>query len=284
MKLTIITINLNNATGLERTIKSVVSQTFSNYEYIIIDGESTDGSQEIIKFYDNQISIWVSEKDSGIYNAMNKGIMKSTGEYFLFLNSGDTLIDQSVLMNVVEKDLKEDIISCNLVISDSQDISNSEKIVPPEKITAKNLINGYLPHPSSLIKRRLFEEIGLYNESYKISSDWDFFLKAILINGATYRHINLNLTIYEPQGISSRPEMVKIYESERMLILNQLFPLFAEDYQLLKKLEEQEQAYIKSHEFKSVIALKKSGIFPMIILIKKIQKKMLRIMSQKNAC
>ena len=103
MKLSIITVNLNNAVGLKKTICSVINQTFLDIEYIIIDGGSLDGSLEIIKEYEKKITYWVSEPDSGIYNAMNKGIMHANGEYLQFLNSGDWLVNDSI----IEKFLKE---------------------------------------------------------------------------------------------------------------------------------------------------------------------------------
>ena len=97
MKLSIITINLNNKNGLSETISSVIAQTFTDYEYIIIDGQSTDGSLEVIKQNANHINQWISENDHGIYNAMNKGLNLAKGEYCLFLNSGDSLYDSDVL-------------------------------------------------------------------------------------------------------------------------------------------------------------------------------------------
>ena len=92
LKISIITINYNNKSGLEKTIESVLQQTYDNIEYLVIDGNSTDGSKDVIKKYKHRISYWVSEPDSGIYNAMNKGGTKATGDYLLFLNSGDVLL------------------------------------------------------------------------------------------------------------------------------------------------------------------------------------------------
>ena len=100
-KYSIITINYNNADGLRRTIESVVSQTFDDYEYVIIDGGSTDGSVDVIKEYENKISYWVSEKDGGIYNAMNKGVKASNGEYLIFMNSGDVFYRDKVLEDIM---------------------------------------------------------------------------------------------------------------------------------------------------------------------------------------
>ena len=99
-QISIITINYNNASGLEKTIRSVVEQTYNEYEYIIIDGASSDKSKEVIQEYQRYIDFWCSEKDSGIYNAMNKGIQKASGEYLLFLNSGDVLNNSAVLADI----------------------------------------------------------------------------------------------------------------------------------------------------------------------------------------
>ena len=111
MKLSIITINLNNKNGLSETISSVIAQTFTDYEYIIIDGQSTDGSLEVIKQNANHINQWISENDHGIYNAMNKGLNLAKGEYCLFLNSGDSLYDSDVLQVLFSQSFTEDIIS-----------------------------------------------------------------------------------------------------------------------------------------------------------------------------
>lgn len=110
MKLSIITVNFNDAGGLERTIKSVISQTFCDYEFIIIDGGSTDGSVEIIKVYSDRIDYWVSEMDRGIYHAMNKGVDQAHGDYCLFLNSGDSFYNDEVLEKLSKFESNDDII------------------------------------------------------------------------------------------------------------------------------------------------------------------------------
>ena len=110
MKFSIITINYNNVEGLRNTIKSVVNQTYTDYEFIIIDGGSTDGSVEVIKEYANIITYWVSEPDKGIYNAMNKGIEVANGEYLNFMNSGDCFYNNDVLQKVADYHLEKDMI------------------------------------------------------------------------------------------------------------------------------------------------------------------------------
>ena len=110
MKLSIITINYNHKEGLLKTIKSVVNQTYHDIEYIVIDGGSTDGSVDVVKQYEDSISYWVSEPDCGIYNAMNKGVAKATGEYCLFLNSGDSLHGTDSILEFVSKLSGEDLL------------------------------------------------------------------------------------------------------------------------------------------------------------------------------
>jgi glycosyltransferase involved in cell wall biosynthesis len=106
-KLSIITINYNNSIGLKKTIESVVSQSCSEFEFIVIDGGSQDVSKEIIELHQSKINYWVSEKDKGIYHAMNKGIRASSGEYILFLNSGDVLLDDVEILNKVVLNLNQ---------------------------------------------------------------------------------------------------------------------------------------------------------------------------------
>ncbi|MFT4805390.1 MAG: glycosyltransferase involved in cell wall biosynthesis, partial [Psychroserpens sp.] len=101
MKLSIITINFNNAVGLKKTIESVVNQTSNDFEYIVIDGGSNDGSVDVIKEYEAKVSYWVSEVDKGIYHAMNKGILLAKGDYLEFLNSGDILVNETVIQKII---------------------------------------------------------------------------------------------------------------------------------------------------------------------------------------
>ena len=169
--LSIITINRNNADGLEKTIQSVVCQTSTDFEYIVIDGASEDGSVEIINKYTANINFWVSEPDTGIYNAMNKGIRKAQGEYCLFLNSGDWLITPETLVNVFNE-----INGNSSDIFYSNRIDSSGKIAQyPNNLTIRTLLARKINHQNSLIKRSLFFEHGFYNENLKIASDWDFF-------------------------------------------------------------------------------------------------------------
>ncbi len=240
-KLSIITINFNNAIGLKRTMESVFSQTYSGFEYIIIDGGSIDESVKIIQEFqalyvkenkNHFIFNWISEPDSGIYNAMNKGITHTDGEYCLFLNSGDYLTNNSVLEMVFKSNLKEDIVYGNLIVEADRIVI--EKIHGKGKLTFLDIYCSLIKHQASFIRRALFDKFGLYNENLKISSDWEFFLKTLAINTATYKYIDLDITCFDNNGISNNnPELCAF---ERKEILNKYFsPLMQEDLNLLKK-------------------------------------------------
>ncbi len=181
-KLSIITINYNNSSGLKKTLESVVCQTFADYEYLIIDGGSTDGSVDVIKQYSDKLNYWVSEPDKGIYNAMNKGIKKAIGQYCLFLNSGDRLTDRNILNQVFGIPFSEDIVYGDALIDNMHQSY-------PEKIKLSYLISKSLAHQSTFIRKSLFEKIGLYNEENTIVSDWEFFLKAILLHSCSCRYL-----------------------------------------------------------------------------------------------
>ena len=175
MKLSIITINYNNLEGLKRTYDSVVSQTCQDFEWIIIDGGSTDGSREFIEERQDKFAYWCSEPDKGIYNAMNKGIAKATGEYLQFLNSGDNLVDDKVIEEFLTLDWNEDIISGDIIVdNDETDVRYNPD---DDVLDIDTMRRGCIYHPSSYIKKELFDNYGLYDEKLRIVSDWKFFLE-----------------------------------------------------------------------------------------------------------
>jgi glycosyltransferase involved in cell wall biosynthesis len=217
LKLSIITINYNNAIGLKKTITSVLNQTWKDFEYIIIDGDSTDNSLGVIRSFQNQNLNYVSEPDSGIYNAMNKGIEMAKGDYLLFLNSGDYLYNKDVLLKVSDYfTSNKSFMSGHLnYIKESKDVIREH----PEKISFSYLINNSLSHPSTFIKRELFETYGLYNEENKIVSDWEFFLKAIALNGESFVKMPFIITVFDNSGLSSNSDNMNLVKSERKKVL-----------------------------------------------------------------
>lgn len=205
MKIAIVTINLNNKTGLERTIQSVISQTYKDYQYIIIDGDSTDGSKEIINQYKNQLTYCVSEPDKGIYNAMNKALPCITAEYTLFLNSGDFLHTNTILTDIVQY-LNEDIVYGDLLIHETNGDTFTKQY--DKTPTEEYFLNDTLPHQASFIKTTLIQQYP-YREDYNIISDWIFFYETITKHKATYKHIPTIIADFHLGGISSDTIMLR---------------------------------------------------------------------------
>ncbi len=178
MKYSIITVNYNNREGLRQTIKSVISQTFRDYEFIVIDGGSDDGSTDVLREYDKDITYWVSEKDSGIYNAMNKGIAKARGEYLNFMNSGDCFYNDDVLQQVDNHHSEADII-VGRDYHYSEEKHQGHASIQPPRVTMIHFFVATLDHQSSFIRRQLFQD-SPYNESFRLVSDWIFFTEKIV--------------------------------------------------------------------------------------------------------
>jgi glycosyltransferase involved in cell wall biosynthesis len=226
-RISVITINLNNALGLDRTIASVVSQSYTDYEYIVVDGASTDESKDVIECNGNDINNWVSESDDGIYDAMNKGIRMSHGEYLLFLNSGDTLYSEdSLTLAALNFNGKTEIYYGNLVFKEKDKETLFEY---PEKLKFSFVYKNSLPHPASFIKRELFGANNLYNEKLKLVSDWEFFMKAIFIKNASYKHIDLIISNFDTGGFSNDPKYKEQMEKERGIVMKADFPLLYND-------------------------------------------------------
>ena len=225
-KLSIITINLNNAAGLQKTMESVFAQTFTDYEYIIIDGGSTDGSKELIENNANKFVYWASEKDNGVYNAMNKGIEKAKGEYLLFLNSGDYFISNDVLDIAFKFNFTESI-----VYSDVRNNVSGKTIRFPEKLNFSFFYEATINHQSTFLKKELFEKYGLYNETYQIVSDWEFFVKCIYLYNESIRHLDLTLIEFDySNGLSTSEKTRQILNKERNDVFQKYFPGFIYDY------------------------------------------------------
>lgn len=227
-QLTIITVNYNNCNGLKRTLASVRNQNFNDFEHIIIDAASTDGSLELIKSYQNQISYWVSEPDRGIYHGMNKGIAAANGQYLLFLNSGDYLIDANALTVALE-DLKTDIGFGYHTVADA-----SGKLISID-YKDRNIDFGFfvmstLPHSSTFIRKTLFERLGYYDENYRIAADWVFFFKAVVYNRSTVSRIERAIGVFELGGISTHSNNTELVKEERTRFLKTIMDDYAIDY------------------------------------------------------
>lgn len=220
--LSIITVNLNNRDGLAKTLAGIASQVFTNYELIVIDGGSTDGSLILLESYEKIITRRISEKDRGVYEAMNKGIHLAQGEYLLFLNSGDFLADSRVLLDIFGKTREADIVYGNMII----DYGNGRRkagTMPPV-ITFHHMIRDTLWHPVSFIRKELFTRFGLYDESLKIVGDYDFFLKSIIVHQASTKYVNRIISVFNTSGMSSLPANRLLQLKERKAVQERYFP------------------------------------------------------------
>ena len=199
MRLSIITINYNNLKGLKKTIESVCSQTFRDYEWIVIDGGSTDGSRELIEENKSHIHYWVSEPDNGIYHAMNKGIAQAKGDYCQFLNSGDYYIAPNTLQQVFSHDELADVnYGDQWCIKDGKVV---EKRVYPDQINLTYLFRAPLGHQAAFFRTSVIKE-HLYKEQYHISADRAFFLE-LYVHGFQFKHFNLPIVYFDTEGIGS---------------------------------------------------------------------------------
>ncbi len=235
MKLSIITINKNNREGLRRTIESVVSQTFQEFEYIVIDGASTDGSAELIQEYP-RIDYSVSEPDTGIYNAMNKGIARATGEYLLFLNSGDSLFKTTTLQNILNHPLTADLVYGDNVRNYGKHLRFIQE-PPDDQLTLTKLVYNPICHQSILFKRFLFDIFGGYNESLAIASDIDFIATVYLSAKYSFHKIPEVIAYYAIGGISDGTRPNYAMETERNMIISKHAGSFNSDILRLHYLE-----------------------------------------------
>lgn len=255
MILSIITINWNNADGLEKTMRSVVKQNEKEFEYVVVDGGSTDESVEVIKKYALQREIvWSSERDNGIYNGMNKGIQKARGEYIMILNSGDYLADDNVvgcLLKSIESDGYPSVYYGNII-----------KIWPDGKtlidhqiggeISMISFYSGTLNPDGAMIKKSLFEKYGYFDENMKICSDWAWLMNVLALHGETSKRCSINTIYFDMTGVSEGGEKsLKTIKSERRQVLEKALPAavladydkYATDIRIMQRIRRHKGAY-----------------------------------------
>lgn len=237
MRLSIITINRNNAAGLEKTMRSVAAQTFKEFEYIVIDGASTDGSVEVIKKLEPEFAQlkWVSEPDTGIYNAMNKGIRMASGDYIQILNSADCLVIPDVtecMLAALEKADYPSILYGNMVKCFPDGRRTVDKSFAGREITMLDMFTGTLNHDPAYIRRDLFDKYGYYDENLKIVSDWKWYVQAIIHGSEKPQYVDMDVTLFDMTGISEDEKSKAMIREERSKVLEALVPsAFLHDYQ-----------------------------------------------------
>lgn len=224
MKLSIITVNYNDSKGLEHTINSVISQSFHDYEFIIIDGGSTDDSVDVIRKYGQYIDYWVSEPDGGIYPGMNKGLRQAKGEYVNFMNGGDCYHSADVLEKIFALDTDADIIT-------GTHSENGLRNVGKGGVTMLDLYKWAIDHQASFIRREVAQRHP-YDEKYRIVSDWKFFIEALVLDNCTFYYTDTIVVDVDMEGISNTN--FELDKKEREAVLKELFPeRILEDYKLL---------------------------------------------------
>lgn len=234
-KITIITINFNDKKGLNITFESVFNQVYQDFEYIVIDGGSTDGSKDIIESNASKIHYWVSEPDKGVYNAMNKGIKIANGEFIIFMNAGDTFVDKDVLLNV-HQDLTSQY---DIYYGDNYKVKadGSKRLKTyPEKLTFSFFYTSCINHQSTFIRKKLFDEYFYYNEAFKIVSDWEFFIFTICKMNVPYKYLAKTIANYDFTGMSTLSRYQHLYSQERLSVIQKYFPAFEEDYKQVAQL------------------------------------------------
>lgn len=235
MKLSIITINYNNVEGLRHTLDSVAAQTYHDIEHVIVDAASTDGSVDVIKEYADKANypvIWSSKKDKGIYEGMNSGIKKATGDYIQILNSGDILASGDVTARMIaalndemsrDKSLNDGvpILYGNMI---KKDYATGEVTGKSEEIeySLRQYYSATLNHDCCYIRRDLFETYGLYDENLKIVSDWKWFLQVIGFGKVQPIYVDIDVTIFDASGISE--SNLELREKERRQVLEDVLP------------------------------------------------------------
>jgi len=261
-KISIITVVFNNVENIEKTIKSVFNQTYKNIEYIVIDGGSTDGTIDIIKKYKKNIDYWISEPDKGIYDAMNKGAKKATGDYLYFLNSGDYFYDFDVLYNLSENFLE----NSDLVVGSVIKLYEDYKTLSKAQIHKLSL--GVMPpHQGSFIKRKVFEELDGYNIKYKSSGDFDFFCKFYKSN-YSYKLLKDKIAYMPSGGYSSQKnisanetaEVIKRYFGFFYSLLYRINKIFVEqglkkilkNVEYCKKVKEKQKELLLSYNWEKI--------------------------------
>lgn len=215
----IITITYNAEATVESTIKSVLKQTYPNIEYIIVDGASNDGTINIIERYKSRINKFISEKDTGIYDAMNKGLNMATGDYVWFVNAGDTIYESNTLSNIAEQISKQPMLPGIIygetaIIDDTGSFIYMRRLKAPEKLGWRSFKNGMLvSHQSFIVKREI---APLYNQKYRFSADFDWCIRCMKKTDSIYNS-HLVLSNYLNEGATTRNMKASLKERFKIM-------------------------------------------------------------------
>lgn len=244
MKVSIITVSFNSAKTIADTIKSVLSQDFPQIEYIVVDGGSSDGTVEIIKQYEDQIAHWVSEKDRGMYDAMNKGIALATGDVIGILNSDDVYMNTHVVSELMElmQTKRAQVVFADLILVDQDNPQKVLRYYDSGHFHPNKFKYGWMPaHPTVFVKRELYEAVGHFSTTYQIAADYEMLIRILAIQRARYAYLPKPVVRMRSGGASTaglsrnwilNQEIVRackengIYSNMAMLLLKLPFKLW----------------------------------------------------------
>jgi len=207
MKVSLLTVCYNSAGTVADSIKSVRSQDYKDVEYIIVDGNSNDGTKEIIKANNDLIDKWISEPDKGIYDAMNKAIKMATGEVVGILNSDDFYSSSNVISQVAKafNDSTVDAVFGDLVFVDPNNLKKVVRRYSSAKWSPEKFARGFMPaHPTFFVRRKYYEQIGLFKTDYRIAADYELLIRFLYVHKLKYKYLPLNMVTMRKGGVSSR--------------------------------------------------------------------------------
>ncbi|MDB2590553.1 glycosyltransferase [Candidatus Thioglobus sp.] len=221
MKLSIITVVRNNKEFIKDAIDSVLNQTYENIEYIIVDGASTDGTVEIVRSYGDKISEFISEPDSGLYDAMNKGIGLATGDVVGILNSDDLYMDDNVIQRVVKEFEGRDVDSvyADLVFVKPGNLDKTVRCYDSSRFNLSKFAYGWMPaHPTFFVKKDIYEKHGVFRTDLKIAADFDILIRFLLTHKISYSYMREVLVKMRTGGVSTSFNSIRIISIEQLQV------------------------------------------------------------------
>ncbi|HEV8512985.1 MAG TPA: glycosyltransferase family 2 protein [Cyclobacteriaceae bacterium] len=220
MKISLLTVCYNSAGTVADSIKSVRSQDYKSIEYIIVDGNSTDGTKEVIKANGDLIDKWISEPDKGIYDAMNKAIKMATGEIVGILNSDDFYSAPNIITQVVAafEDSTIDAVFGDLVFVDPDNLKKVVRKYSSAKWSPEKFARGFMPaHPTFFVRRKYYEQIGLFKTDYKIAADYELLIRFLYVHKLKYKYLPINMVTMRKGGVSSSGIMSNIILNDEII-------------------------------------------------------------------
>jgi glycosyltransferase involved in cell wall biosynthesis len=240
-KITVITVCYNASHLLKKTIESAAEQSYSEIEYIIVDGASKDDTKEIVGSYGKKVQLFLSEPDNGIYDAMNKGIKQATGDLIIFLNAGDYFVSKDVLKFYLSKMkiLEADLFFGRIVWNDSRtnDICLSDH---HNTVHTWDLKNSNFPHPATIYKKDLFKTVGLFDLDFPIAADYEWNVRAMVLNKIKFQYINIIVTVFYADGISNNPS----FATQHRIEIDQVNRRYFKPWKLHEKMEHKGHSFI----------------------------------------